>query len=185
MGRVVTMLIKKEMEKDIMKSEEKVTTPRPTGRGKGEGPQALLVAAIENGTVIDHIPTNKVFTIASLLELDKCSDQVTIGNNFESGKMGKKGIIKIANRFFSDSVISRIAVVCPNIKLTVIRNFNVVEKREISLPETLINIVKCANPVCITNNEPMRTYFNIHQATRTAKCRYCGTEQSLDNIKLK
>ena len=179
------MLIKKEMEKDIMKSEEKVTTPRPTGRGKGEGPQALLVAAIENGTVIDHIPTNKVFTIASLLELDKCSDQVTIGNNFESGKMGKKGIIKIANRFFSDSEISRVAVVCPNIRFCLIKDYDVVEKKIASLPDMLTNVVHCANPVCITNNEPMKTVFYVTDKEKgIVKCRYCGKEQQIEHIKL-
>ena len=88
----------------------------------------LLVAALESGTVIDHIPTDKVFTIVQLLQLDKCQDQVTIGNNLESQKFGKKGIIKIANRFFSDAEISQLAVVCPNIRLCLIKDYEVVEK---------------------------------------------------------
>jgi len=147
--------------------------------------EQMMVAALENGSVIDHIPTDKLFTIVQLLELDKFDNEVVIANNLGSQVMGRKGLIKISKKFFTEEEISKLAVVCPKIKLTVIKNYNVVEKREINLPETLVNIVKCANPVCITNNEPMRTYFNIHNATRTAKCRYCGKEQSLDNIKLR
>jgi aspartate carbamoyltransferase regulatory subunit len=147
--------------------------------------KSLMVAAIENGTVIDHIPTDKVFTIASLLQLDKCTDQVTIGNNFESDKMGRKGIIKIANRFFSDAEISRLAAVCPNIRLCIIKNYDVAEKKVATLPDEFINVVRCANPVCITNNEPMKTVFYVTDKEHgTVKCRYCGKEQHLENIKL-
>ena len=144
-----------------------------------------MVAAIENGTVIDHIPTNKVFTIASLLELDKCSDQVTIGNNFVSEKMGKKGIIKIANRFFTDAEINRIAVVCPNIRFCLIKDYDVVEKKIATLPDELTHVIRCANPVCITNNEPMKTVFYVKDKEQgIVKCRYCGKEQYIENIKL-
>lgn len=144
-----------------------------------------MVAALKNGSVIDHIPTDKLFTIVQLLQLDKFDNEVIIANNLSSKVMKKKGLIKISEKFFNEDEISKLAVVCPKIRLTVIRNYRVVEKREINLPETLIDIVKCANPVCITNNEPMHTFFNIQDVTRTAKCRYCGKEQSLDNIKLK
>ncbi len=144
-----------------------------------------LVAAIENGTVIDHIPTDKVFVIAGLLQLDKCCDQVTVGNNFQSERMGKKGLIKIANRFFSDEEMSRLAVVCPGIRFCLIRNYEVVEKRIATLPDRLVNVVRCANPMCITNNEPMPTVFYVtDKEAGTVKCRYCGKEQSTKNIKL-
>lgn len=146
--------------------------------------EQLMVAALENGSVIDHIPTDKLWTIAQLLNLDKCPEEVVIANNLESKLMNRKGLIKISGKFFTEDEISKLAVVCPNIRLTVIRNYEVAEKREIKLPETLINIVKCANPVCITNNEPMKTYFNLKDVT-TLKCRYCGKQQSLDSIKLK
>ena len=146
--------------------------------------QQKLVAALENGSVIDHIPTDKLFTVAQLLQLEMCTEPVLIGNNLESQVMGKKGIIKIAGKFFSESEISKLAVLCPNIRLTVIKNYEVAEKREITLPETLTNIVKCANPVCITNNEPMKTVF-YRKDLQTLKCRYCGKEQKLKDIKLK
>ena len=87
----------------------------------------LLVAALENGTVIDHIPSELVFTIAQLLELEKLSSSVTIGYNLNSKKIGKKGVIKVADKFFTDEEISRLSVVAPNVVLNIIRNFDVVE----------------------------------------------------------
>ena len=121
----------------------------------------LQVAALENGTVIDHIPSEKLFTVVSLLGLKQMSNNITIGFNLQSKKLGKKGIIKIADKFFTDDEINRIAVVAPNVKLNIIRNYEVVEKRELTLPDELIGIVKCANPKCITNNEPMLTRFHV------------------------
>ena len=142
----------------------------------------LLVAALQNGSVIDHIPTDKLFTIVKLLELEKCDEPVTIGNNLESSKMGKKGLIKVSDKFYSDEDLSRLAVVCPNMRLTVIRDYEVVEKREIVLPDTLTNLVKCANPVCITNNEPMKTYFEVDKLKGLVRCHYCGKTQKIGKI---
>ena len=139
----------------------------------------LLVAALQNGSVIDHIPTDKLFTIARLLELEKFVEPVTIGNNLESSKMGKKGLIKVSGKFFTDQELSRLAVVCPDMQLTVIRDYEVVEKREITLPAKLINVVKCANPVCITNNEPMKTYFEVDKLKGMVQCHYCGKTQKI------
>ncbi len=146
----------------------------------------LLVAALQNGSVIDHIPTDKLFTLVHLLQLEDCPNPITIGNNLESSKMGKKGLIKVADKFFTDAELSRLAVVCPNMRLTVIRDYEVVEKRDILLPEELIDVVKCANPVCITNNEPMKTRFTVHtDGENVVKCHYCGKTQTIGNIKLK
>lgn len=144
----------------------------------------MMVAALENGSVIDHIPTNKLFAVAQLLELSKCQEEVVIANNLESKVMNKKGLIKISGKFFTEAEISKLAVICPNIRLTVIRDYKVADKREITLPNTLTNIVKCANPVCITNNEPMKTVF-YRLDHDVLKCRYCGKEQNLKDIKIK
>ena len=145
----------------------------------------LLVAALENGTVIDHIPSELVFTIASLLKLDKLSSSVTIGYNLNSKKLGKKGIIKVADKFFTDEEISRLSVVAPNVVLNVIRNFDVVEKKEVIIPDELHGIVRCSNPKCITNNEPMSTFFHVIDKTEgILKCHYCEKEQNNSKVKL-
>lgn len=138
----------------------------------------LQVAALENGTVIDHIPSDKVFTVVSLLDLQNTDGNITIGNNFESKKLGKKGIIKVADRFFTDEEVSRLSVVAPNIKLNIIRHYEVVEKKQIVMPDELKGIVKCNNPKCITNNEPMQTWFHVvDKELGILKCHYCEKEQ--------
>ena len=145
----------------------------------------LQVAALENGTVIDHIPSEKLFTVVSLLGLKQMSNNITIGFNLQSKKLGKKGIIKIADKFFTDDEINRIAVVAPNVKLNIIRNYEVVEKRELSLPDELIGIVRCANPKCITNNEPMLTRFHVVDKEKCIiRCHYCEKEQERKDITL-
>lgn len=145
----------------------------------------LLVAALENGTVIDHIPSELVFTIASLLELEKLGSSVTIGYNLHSNKLGKKGIIKVADKYFSDEEISRLSVVAPNVVLNIIRDFDVVEKKEVIIPDELHGIVRCGNPKCITNNEPMPTHFHVvNKEEGTLKCHYCEKEQNKSEVRL-
>lgn len=146
----------------------------------------LQVAALCNGTVIDHIPTKEVFKVVSILGLDKISNPITIGCNLESKKMGKKGIIKITDRFFEEEEINKIAVIAPNIVLNVIRNYEVIEKKRVVLPNIIKDIVKCNNPKCITNNEPMPTRFDvIDSQDTTLKCYYCSLKIDKDDINLK
>ena len=76
-----------------------------------------LVAAIEHGTVIDHIPAEKTYQVASLLGLFNLKTPVTIGFNYPSKKVGSKGIIKVSDKFFTDDEISRLSVVAPNVIL--------------------------------------------------------------------
>lgn len=144
-----------------------------------------LVAAIENGTVIDHIPAEKTYAVATLLGLQKLQTPVTIGYNYPSKKLGKKGIIKIEDKFFTDEEISRLSVVAPNVVLNVIRDYEVVEKKKVVTPDTLKGIVRCNNPKCITNNEPMNTIFHvIDKNSGMIKCHYCDKEQVISEVKL-
>ena len=146
---------------------------------------ALQVSALCNGTVIDHIPADKLFAVVNLLNIPTMNNNVTIGYNLESKKLGKKGLIKISDRFFTDDEINKISVVAPNVVLNTIRDYNVVEKREVKMPDEIHNIIKCNNLNCITNNEPMETHFYVaNRDTHTLKCCYCEKEVSLDDIKL-
>ena len=97
----------------------------------------MQVAAIENGTVIDHIPAEKTYQVAQLLNLKEMSTPVTIGYNLPSKKIGKKGIIKVADKFFTDEEINRLSVVAPKIVLSVIRDYEVVEKKTVETPDEL------------------------------------------------
>ena len=146
---------------------------------------ALQVSALCNGTVIDHIPADKLFSVVNLLDIPKMDGNITIGNNLESKKLGKKGLIKIADKFFTDDEVDRISLVAPKAILNTIRDYKVVEKREIKMPAELHDIVKCANPVCITNNEPMATHFFVTDPEKgIIKCRYCEKEIKVSKAKL-
>ena len=135
-----------------------------------ENKQALQVAALKNGTVIDHIPSEKLFTVVSLLGLEHMTTNITIGFNLDSKKLGKKGIIKIADKFFCDEEINRISVVAPHVKLNIIRDYEVVEKKEVRMPDELKAIVKCANPKC--DRQRQLCYKMSLLRERTKKRRY-------------
>ena len=115
-----------------------------------------LVAAIENGTVIDHIPAAKTYQVANLLELQKLNTPVTIGYNYPSKKVGSKGIIKVSDKFFTDEEISRLSVVAPKIVLNIIRDY-----------------------------EPMQTVFHVvNKEHGILKCHYCDKEQDINKVTL-
>jgi len=150
-----------------------------------EKKEEMQVAALKNGTVIDHIPSDKLFTVVALLGLEHETNNITIGNNLDSKLLGKKGIIKIADKFFTNDEINRIAVVAPNVRMNIIRDYEVVEKRQLELPDELIGIVKCSNQKCITNNEPMSTRFHvIDKENCVIKCHYCEKEQHRADIQI-
>ena len=145
----------------------------------------LQVAALENGTVIDHIPSDKLFDVVNLLKLQEMKSPVTIGYNLESQKMGTKGIIKVADKFFNDEEMSRLSVIAKNMQLIIINNYDVVEKKAVVIPDRLKGIVRCSNPKCICNNEPMPTLFHVTDKERgIIKCHYCEKEQELAHVQL-
>ena len=146
----------------------------------------LQVAALSNGTVIDHIPANKLFKVFSLLNLENCKETITVGNNLNSETVGKKGIIKISERIFSEDETNKIALIAPKAKINIIQNYEVIEKRLLSLPDEVREIVQCLNPACITNHQPVHTWFHVttEENETRLKCHYCEREVKLEEIKL-
>ncbi len=147
--------------------------------------RSLIVSALDHGTVIDHIPCDRTFEVINLLHLEQMTNKVTIGYNLKSQKMGTKSIIKIADKFFTDEELNQLSVVAPNVTLTIIRDYEVVEKRSVELPNELKGIVHCDNPKCISNNEPMSTLFHvIDKKHGIIQCHYCNHEQDIKHVKL-
>ena len=139
------------------------------------GKKELAVAALQNGTVIDHIPSSVLFKAVKILGIESLDTHVTIGNNLGSKKLGSKGIIKVADVEFPEATLNRIALIAPTAVVNIIRDFEVVEKHKVQLPDTIVGIVKCSNPKCITNNEPMKTRFEVVDCENiTISCHYCG-----------
>ena len=144
----------------------------------------LQVSAIENGTVLDHITADKLFKVIEILELEKIGGQITFGTNLDSKLLGKKAIIKISDKYFKDDEINRIALIAPQAKINIIRDYEVIEKRVISLPEEIRGIVKCANPMCVTNHQRIETRFTTLQTEDSVllKCHFCEKVTNTKNI---
>lgn len=135
----------------------------------------LKVSAIKNGTVLDHIPSEQVFKVIDILNLDGSQHPLTIGVNLDSKSMGRKGIIKIAERFFRDDELNKIALIAPNASVNIIKDFEVVEKKVLTIPETISGIVKCINPMCVTNHENITAKFKtiVNGDRIQLQCKYC------------
>lgn len=135
----------------------------------------LVVSALENGTVLDHIPADNVYKALRILNLKGIENQITIGINLNSKQHGKKGIIKIADKFFEDDELNKLALLAPEATVNVIRDFKVVEKKKIELPKEITGIAKCMNPKCVTNHQPITTKFtvNVKGNETSLLCHYC------------
>lgn len=146
----------------------------------------LQVSALRNGTAIDHIPSDALFKVIQILGLDKSENQLTFGMNLESKRMGSKAIIKISGRYFEDEEINRIALVAPQAKLNIIKEYEVVEKRVVEVPDNIENIARCMNPKCVTNMEQVATKFKVVDKKRVAlQCHYCERITDQDHLVIK
>ena len=148
--------------------------------------EELLVKAIKDGTVIDHINAKNLFKIVSILMIENIDTGIFIGNNFESKKLGKKGIIKISDKFPSENDLNKIALIEPDAMINIIENYQVVKKYKVELPNNISTFVKCINPKCITNFEKVPTKFTVFQKEGKVelKCFYCEKITNQDNIEI-
>ena len=145
----------------------------------------MSVSAIQNGTVIDHIPAKNLFKVIQILGLDRFDNQITFGTNLESKKLGKKAIIKISGKYFADDDINRIALVAPDAKLNIIKDYEVIEKKVVEVPDTITGIARCMNPKCITNFETVTTRFKVVSKKNVAlKCYYCEKITNQENLQI-
>lgn len=144
----------------------------------------LVVSALENGTVLDHIPAENVYKALDILGLKDIENQITIGINLNSKAQGRKGIIKIEDRFFEDEELGKLALIAPMATVNVIRDFKVVEKKNLELPNEVIGIAKCRNPKCVTNHQPIRTRFTTVKKGDEVSllCHFCEKSSSIKKV---
>ncbi|NMI84195.1 MAG: aspartate carbamoyltransferase regulatory subunit [Candidatus Nitrosopelagicus brevis] len=137
----------------------------------------LLVRRIKDGTVIDHINEGKGLNVLEALEIDGSSGNViTIALNMPSGKLKKKDMIKVEGRFLEGDDTNRLAVIAPSSTVNIIKDYKLVEKRRVSLPNQIEDIFRCSNPDCITNSqEHIESIMEVMDKDNLVlKCRYCG-----------
>ncbi|ACV38675.1 aspartate carbamoyltransferase regulatory subunit [Leptotrichia buccalis] len=142
----------------------------------------LLIRAIKNGIVIDHIPSEKVFAIVEILKLKEYSERITVATNMPSSSLGRKGIIKIEEKILEEKELNNISLLAPNVTINIIDNYEVVEKSKLDKLDKVIGLMKCDNPKCISNHENIETKFirveedlnenNLEEKTKY-KCFYC------------
>ncbi len=136
----------------------------------------MNIDSIKNGYVIDHIEAGKGMEIYNLLHLDSLDCSVAIIKNANSSKMGKKDIIKIDSLIELDMDI--LGYVAPDATVDVIKNEQLVEKKKITLPKKLTNVIFCKNPRCITTTEQeLPNIFHLTDSkTKEYRCAYCETQ---------
>lgn len=147
----------------------------------------LRVSKIREGTVIDHIPAWNARKILSLLDTEEEDDNImSIIMNVPSEQQGRKDIIKIEDKELKPEEITRAAVFAPGATLNVIRDYDVVAKQRIELPDTIEGVLDCPNPDCITTTrEPVRTRFRVRkQDPVTLECQYCESVFDSDDLDL-
>jgi aspartate carbamoyltransferase regulatory subunit len=158
--------------------------------------EKLTIPKIKNGTVIDHQTPGTVYKAAKILGLDKPLDDniASTAMNVKSGRMpnGKKDILKIENRELDPDEVDKIALISPYATINIIRDYDIVDKRRVELPDDIVGIVKCSNPNCITHEykikntdmvkrEPIDYRFKvINKDKPVIKCYYC--ERELESI---
>ena len=136
----------------------------------------MTIDSIKNGIVIDHIAAGKAMELYNILGLGRLDGSLAILKNVASGKLGKKDIIKIDSNLDLDWDI--IGYVDPNITVNIIRDGERVEKRQLKLPETITNVIRCKNPRCITSveQELPQVFKLTDRSKRVYRCLYCETQ---------
>ena len=147
----------------------------------------LLVRRIRVGTVIDHIESGKAMLVLKALNITgKEGNVITVALNVPSSKHGKKDIIKVENRFLETDETNKLALIAPHATINIIKDYKLVEKRKIQLPESIVGIFKCPNLKCISNGEEdvKPTIDIVDREKIVLKCRYCGRTISTDELVL-
>lgn len=137
----------------------------------------LRVSKIKDGTVIDHIRCGYALEVIKILGITGREKGImTIAINVSSKSLKIKDIIKLEGRALDSREVNKIALVAPHATLNIIRNYEVVEKLNVTLPHVIENIVKCINPTCISNNnEPISSkFYVVYEEPLVMKCHYCG-----------
>ena len=146
----------------------------------------LIVRRIKEGTVIDHIDEGKGLQVLDALRIDgKDGSLITIALNVPSGKFKKKDIIKVENKFLKDDDTNKLAVIVPNATINIIKNYKLVEKRRVALPNEVDRIFRCSNLECITNStEHIESIMDvIDKEGRVLRCRYCSRVLDVNKLR--
>jgi len=140
--------------------------------------QELKVQPIRNGTVIDHVAPGKAITVLRILGMPRAgwTSTITAAMNVPSSR-GRKDILKIEDRELDANEVNKISLIAPNATINIVREYEVIRKERVELPEKVSGLVKCPNQNCVTNHEPIKTQFIVAaREPLRLRCGYCDRE---------
>ena len=137
--------------------------------------QQMRVSKIENGTVIDHVPGGQALNVLAILGIDGTSgEEVSIGMNVPSDRLGRKDIVKVEGRELSPEEVDVLSLVAPAATINYIRDYEVLDKHRVERPESVTGVLECPNHECITTaDEPIESQFEV--LDDGVRCVYCDT----------
>jgi len=149
----------------------------------------LEVSAICSGTVIDHIATEHTFHVARILDLEEEPDTVLVAVNLDSGRLGKKGLIKVENKTLTQEMVNKIALISPQATLNIIEDYVLVRKIRVEIPDKVEGILQCFNPNCITNvpppsARPKTLFYAQSKQPLRLRCHHCERVMSAADMRL-
>jgi aspartate carbamoyltransferase regulatory subunit len=149
------------------------------------GRAELYVKKIRKGTVIDHISAGYALDVLKILNITgKESNTVGVVMNVPSKHIGKKDIVKIEGGELKPEDVDKIALISPKATINIIREYDVVDKKKVSLPKDIKGIVRCSNPSCILNSkEPANSLFHVQNVEPIRlRCHYCNRTMEKKDI---
>ena len=150
-----------------------------------EEKKQINVAALENGTVIDHIQSDETFKVVDILNLQHEKNLVIVAVNLPSRKMGIKGLIKVSQKTLSKEEFNKIAIISPDATISIIKHYHVKEKVKVSVPDSIEGVIRCSNPNCITNHEQVLQRFKVtSKAPLRVMCTFCERWMEKKEIRL-
>lgn len=143
----------------------------------------LDVSAIKDGSVIDHIDSKSTLKVAEILNIKNEEQVVLVGMNLTSKFLGKKGIIKIGGKIIDQKEVNKIALIAPNATVNIIKDYEVVKKFEVAVPDLIEGIVKCFNPNCVSNYHTIEPKLHvINKKPIKLRCHYCERVMNTNDI---
>lgn len=135
----------------------------------------MRVRPIKHGTVIDHITAGQALNVLKILGISGTTTAVvSVAMNVPSGVLERKDIVKIEDRELKEQEVDRVSLIAPDATINIIRDFEVIDKHRVELPEQLEGVMKCDNPNCISNtSEPVISKFTVNKKPVELRCIYC------------
>ena len=144
----------------------------------------LKVEVIPEGTVIDHIPAGKWLKVIEILGLTRPNcGTLLIASNVPSKKIGRKDIVKVEGRYLSEEEVNKIALIAPLATVNIVRDYKIVEKFNVEIPDEVVGILRCPNPNCVSNHEHVTPKFRVEsREPLKLRCHYCERTVEGDDI---